>query len=81
MRVLGKLVLCLFAICLEVREAVTSATGTDARNLRTKLFVTDAYDKKVRPNTNQSDPTGIDCFHGDLEWGGAEDTLYDIVQA
>ncbi|XP_045203704.2 acetylcholine receptor subunit beta-type unc-29-like [Mercenaria mercenaria] len=32
------------------------ADRNDAKNLRTKLFVTDGYDKRIRPSNNQSDP-------------------------
>ena len=37
---------------------VESANGTEAKALRTKIFDTDGYDKKIRPADNQSDATG-----------------------
>ncbi|XP_053399141.1 acetylcholine receptor subunit beta-like 1 [Mercenaria mercenaria] len=35
------------------------ADGNDAKNLRTQLFVTDGYDKRIRPSNNQSDPIEV----------------------
>ena len=42
---------------------VCSQTGTDAKNLRTQLFVTDAYDKKIIPSLDQSYIKG-NVLHG-----------------
>ena len=54
---LTRVLLFLFVTNVLMREAA-SQTGTDAKNLRTQLFTTDGYDKKVRSATNVSDPTG-----------------------
>ena len=56
MHVLAYVIVCLAGLFL---CDVMCATGTDARNLRTQLFVTNGYDYKVRSATNMSDPTGI----------------------
>ena len=47
----------LFVLGIGIQQGLC-ATGTDAKNLRTQLFVTDGYDKKVRPSNDQSDPIG-----------------------
>ena len=52
-----RLVYFLVVLSILLREAATQ-TGTDAKNLRTQLFVTDGYDAKVRSASNVSDPTG-----------------------
>ncbi|XP_053399145.1 neuronal acetylcholine receptor subunit alpha-3-like [Mercenaria mercenaria] len=54
--------LCLFGILAVLSAQIEygfCANGADAKNLRTKLFVTDGYDKKVRPTNNQSDPIEV----------------------
>ena len=46
---------------------VCSQTGTDAKNLRTQLFVTDAYDKKIFPSLDQSYIKG-NVLHGTFRY-------------
>ena len=47
----------LFVLGIAIQQGLCVA-ATDAKNLRTQLFVTDGYDTKVRPSNNQSDPIG-----------------------
>ena len=50
------IVLCL--LCYSFVDLSEEQTGTNAKDLRQKLFVTDKYDKKVRSANDQTDPTG-----------------------
>jgi hypothetical protein len=52
----------LLAVCGFGIHKGSCADGNDAKNLRKQLFVTDGYDKKVRPSNNQSDPIGMTNF-------------------
>ena len=45
-------------VLLCLLPTVECANGTEAKALRTKIFDTDGYDKKIRPADNQSDATG-----------------------
>ncbi|XP_060600265.1 neuronal acetylcholine receptor subunit alpha-7-like [Ruditapes philippinarum] len=49
----------LLAVCGFGIHKGSCADGNDAKNLRKQLFVTDGYDKKVRPSNNQSDPIEV----------------------
>ena len=48
--------MCLLCYC--VIHLAKAQTGTNAKDLRKKLFVTDEYDKRVRSANNQTVPTG-----------------------
>jgi len=53
------MLLSLLLLVLFTLGQVNGQTATDAKNLRTQLFVTDAYDRRVRPIDNQSQPIGM----------------------
>ena len=50
------IVLCL--LCYSFVDLAEAQTGTNAKDMRQKLFVTNNYDKKVRPANDQTNPTG-----------------------
>ena len=65
-----------FILYIIIPNPVESQEANDAKALRVQIFETDAYDKKIRPATNQSDSTGnvldrllikgtqqVMCFH------------------
>ena len=53
--------ICLIGILGRVWTSHLHAAGSvdDAKNLRTKLFTTDGYDKKVRPSKSYTEPTNV----------------------
>ena len=44
---------------LVLATTVLGQSGTDLKNLKTKLFTTDNYNSKVRPVTDQSNPVQV----------------------
>ena len=55
-----KIISFLFFCCvLQPQNTVLGQTGTDLKSLKTKLFVTDSYDSKVRPVTDQSNTVQV----------------------
>ena len=61
MRVPAYIAVCLCLAGGFIRD-VMCASATDATNLRTQLFDTNAYDYKVRPSKNMSVPIGNYCL-------------------
>ncbi|KAH3889738.1 hypothetical protein DPMN_013800 [Dreissena polymorpha] len=51
-------IVCAVLILIGHAPDVTCQTGANVKALKQKLFVTDAYDYKVRPTDNQSEPIG-----------------------
>ena len=49
----------LFVLLCLLPTYVECANGTQAKALRTRIFDTNDYDKKIRPADDQSDATGI----------------------
>ena len=48
----------LFVLLCLLPTYVECANGTQAKALRTRIFDTNDYDKKIRPADDQSDATG-----------------------
>ena len=46
-------------LLLAIFHVADGQDGAQAKALRQKIFETDDYDKKIRPVTDQTDPTGI----------------------
>ena len=54
-------VFCHMYVLSQTLIAVHAQTGTDAKNLFTYLFTTNAYNKKVRPLLDQTQPVTIEA--------------------
>lgn len=47
-------------VLVHIVPRANGQTAADVKRLRTKLFVTDGYNKMIRPTDNQTQPIGND---------------------